>query len=449
MSKNKKVRTTAYLLIMCLLLCSCGSSAGNSTASANTGFIVTKAGMYDSADENAVIVSKNSKDKTITLYNRLVKRNYTLNYDGTSKLYDKYGDSLSMEQIEEGQIVNITFLKDKKLLNSLQLSDTAWTVDETSEFEIDEKAGTITLATGVFNLSDNLLVYTDDKQAELMDVNSVDTITVRGVDRVVNSITVDRGHGYLRLSNEEYFVGGWIEVGSKIIRTIGEDMLIAVPEGSYDVMLSQGKVEDSLPVTITRNQETNLDLSVIEVEEPITYGTLIIVTNPDTAEIYIDGEEQDKNFPIKVEYGIHQLIARADGYETLTQYIKVGQESATLELSLEKNASFTDTSTHYVTASPSPTPIPVPTSIPTEVVTAENTSKTVSGYKITVATPTDAEVYLDGSYIGISPISFAKTTGNHEIILRKDGFVTRSYTISVDGSEQDETFSFSDLQEKE
>ena len=59
------------------------------------------------------------------------------------------------------------------------------------------------------------------------------------------------------------------------------------------------------------------------------------------------------------------------------------------------------------------------------------------------------EVYLNGNYIGISPVSFAKKPGTHTITLRKSGYVTRSYTIEIDSEEKDVTYSFADLLESD
>ena len=449
---KKALRLSAALLLMFLIACGTVASPSAVNKSRDTGFKVTKAGMYDSEDTDALIVGRNAQNKTITFYNREVNREYTLNYDGTSKIYDKYGTAMSMDQVEVGTIVDITFLKNKRLLNSMQGSQNAWELSRIRDFDIRELDNNMYAAGSNYWFDRSIEVYADGAEATLMDINPVDTITVRGVDRMVYSISIDEGHGYLRLKNEEYFVGGWIEIsGSKIIKTIGEDMIIAVPVGTYDVQLSNNGVEGLKTVSIDRNTETELDIGDIHVEETVTYGNIIFVTEPSTAEVYIDGEQVDISMPVKVEYGVHQLIAKAAGYQTLTQYIKVGAENATLEITLEPQAE-----SNYVTVEPSPgttaavvspTPTPQPTSsVSTNVVTA---GTTVNGYKITVSSPTGAEVYLDGSYVGLAPVSFAKVSGKHEIILRKEGYVTRSYTIAIDTEAQDEVFSFADLTPKD
>lgn len=454
-NKDTFVRKIAYCvgLMSVSLICACGTTTNVTYAdkarSSDTGFIVTKAGMYDSADAAAILVGKDMEAGTVTFYNRSMGREYTLNFNGTTKIYDKYGTGMSMEQVNSGCIADITFLKGKKLLNSMSMSSDAWVYDEVKDFSIDESSHEMVINGSAYKFDEGLHVYANAREATLMDVNPVDTISVCGLDRKVYSINVEEGHGYLRLKNEDYFVGGWIEVGSKIIRTINEDMLIAVPIGTYEVQVSNNGVDGVKTVTIDRNQETELDIGDLKQEEISTLGTLIIVTTPESAEVYIDGDKIDTSKPQKLEYGIHQMIAKATGYQTLTQYIKVGQESATLDVTLEKEIA-PITPEPKITAMPSPTPIPQPQPVPTTI-PANNviTTNTIEGYKVTVSAPYEVEVYVDGDYTGISPCDFTKVSGTHEITLRKDGYVTRSYTVSLDNSKRDESFSFSDLEEEE
>lgn len=456
MNSNRIIRKIAYLLMVSTMFAAtaCGSVGSgrigvtSDPVSTGTGFVVTKAGMYDSADNGAVLVKKNTDEKTVTFYNNRVSRKYTLKYDGTSKIYDKYGTGMSMEQVEPGCVVDITFIKAKRILNSMSMSSTAWQYDRTDEFSIDEKTRMMSVNGNNYIIRDNVFVYSNGKQVSLMDINPVDKISVCGLDNNVCSITIDEGHGYLRLKNEDYFVGGWIEIGSKIIKTINDNMIIAVPMGTYDVKISNAAAEGIKSVTITQNQETTLDVGDIKTEELAEFGTVIIVVDPEKAEVFIDGDQIKTNEPQKLEYGIHQLIARATGYQTLTQYIKVGQESATLEIELDKEiAPITPTPkiTEEPLPMPSPTPVPLPTAAPSTEVVEE---KTIEGFKVRISDPAEVEIYVDGCYAGITPITFPKVSGKHEIILRKEGYMTRSYTITLDALEMDETFSFADLQKE-
>ena len=66
-------------------------------------------------------------------------------------------------------------------------------------------------------------------------------------------------------------------------------------------------------------------------------------------------------------------------------------------------------------------------------------------YYVTVDSPTDVELYLDGNYVGITPCSFKKEAGSHVLTLRKTGYTSKSYTIQVDSEEKNISYSFLDL----
>ena len=423
-----------WMLCMAFMLAGCSSTAVQKEEEKvlETGFIPARAGMYDSAD-TAVIKEINKSKQTITFYNLVRERSYTLNFDGTSGLYDKYGSSLSIEQIDEGDIVDIKFLKEKKKLASLQMSSDAFTLSDVTRFTINERKKEMSIGEGIYRFTEDLLIFSEGERVEAMDVNQVDTLQVQGIGHTVHSIAVDKGHGYLRLKNDEYFWGGWIEVGQSIIRLIEEDMLLVVPEGEYDVSVSTKGISGTKKVTIKRDKETELDIGDLKQEDNRKFGNLIFSVIPDTASIYIDGEEVDKSAPVKVEYGIHQMMAKEDGYRTVTQYIKVGQENATIQVTMEKDTEGKKDSSVSSNSTTSTTTTPV------ESATSTN------GGKITIDAPDGVEVYLDGSYIGVTPAAFKKTVGVHVITLRKEGYQTKSYTINIEETTNNESMSFSDL----
>ena len=72
----------------------------------DTGFRVTTPESYDSMD-TAILVKKDKKEAKITFLNLNRGRTYTLSFDGTTHLYDKYGESVSLEQIAVGDVVDV------------------------------------------------------------------------------------------------------------------------------------------------------------------------------------------------------------------------------------------------------------------------------------------------------------------------------------------------------
>lgn len=388
---------------------------------AETGFVVTGPDSYDSAD-TTILVGKNEKESTLTFLNLDLGKKYTLSMDGTTRLYDKYGESLSLEQIEPGDVVDVTFLKSKKHLTTLQMSGQAWGYTNVERYEINTIRGEISIGSGVYKLTSNTQYISEGRNIDIMDISPTDVLSFQGIDSQILTVRVEKGHGYLRLVNDTGFVGGWIEVGQKQIERITEGMLLVVPEGSYQVNVSHKGGSGRADVVISRDEETVLDVGDFEIPEPLT-GVVLFSLSPSETELYVDGAKADASLPVILEYGLHQIIARAQGYQSITRYIRVDKESEEFTVKLDEVQ-------------------PQETQSPESTV---GSSSSVDAYRVYINAPEGVEVYLDGNYVGVSPCSFKKVSGVHVIILRKSGYETRSYTVQVDSEDKDISYSFVDL----
>lgn len=419
-------------------------------------------GTYDSED-TAIIINKNKEDATIQFQNLATGKSYTLNFDGATHIYDKYNQAISLEQVELGSVVNVKFYKPKKLLTTMQVDAQAMHFEELDKYVLDTKAGTISVGETVYKLNNHLVILSEEEQVELMDINQMDVLSVWGYNNQVYSINVEQGHGYLRLQNDTYFVDGWIEIGQKIIRKITEDMLIVVPEGKMTVKVSHNGSSATQEITFARNEEMAWDLGDVEITE-VQKGNIIFTIDPASATVTIDGKNVDITSPVELEYGVHQMTVRADGYDTLAQYIKVREPSANISLELEKDESAseeskedstkedtTESDTTKSNSSSSDTEKSTDSSQETTTSTQESTStKTTSSstsgkYQVHIDSPEGVEVYVDGNYVGIAPISINKEVGNYVITLRKTGYQTRSYTVQIDDEDSDVNYSFAEL----
>lgn len=450
-SRLHKITIITGIILSLSAMTACSQPQISEPVQEQGGFIKIAPGAYDSAD-TAIVVGKQEKQKKITFLNLKKQKKYTLNYDGITKFADKYGSQISVGQLDEGEVVDVQFLKDEKLLTSLSVSSDVWTLNDVSKYELDLKQGRIKVMNEEYTVDETTVVFSGSEPAELLDINSQDILCIKGKGSSIYSITIETGHGYLRLENEDYFIDGWIEVGQKIIQKIEEDMLLVVPEGSYSVYLSNYGIEGTKEVEIKRNQETLLDVGDLKKEDLIKYGSLIITVDPATAEVYIDGNRADIRRTIKATYGLHQIMAKAEGYDTVIQYIRVNEEGANIAITLDeetnKNNSVSSNNVNDKNKNSATEKKETPESTTTNTTVSGNnavSSGTTTGYKVTIESPNGAEVYVDGNYVGIIPVSFAKKSGNHEITIRKTGYLTRTYTIDVDEENKDISYSFSDL----
>lgn len=495
MRKGKIKYITAVVLVAAVALTGCAQSAssfmallGNETTSGNdevqgaeletTVDELNRSGIYDSEDA-AVVVKKDLEAGTVQFQNITSSRRYTLNYDGTTTVYDKNDQALSMEQLKEGSVVTVRFYKPRKALAYVKENPNCISYSNVRNYSMDLRKGTITIGDGLYNISGHVVVVSDGRETDMMEVNQMDVLSVWGYKNMIYGINVEKGHGYLRLQNEDYFVNGWIDIGDSVIRKVAQDMLLVVPEGTHTVTVSNKGSSATQEITFARNEEMAWDLGEVEITV-VQKGTVIFTLTPATAKVFIDGREVNVSKPVEIEYGLHQMRITADGYDTVAQYIRVAEPSASVAVELEKSEEESTEETSEASSEKSSDRESEKKDDDEEAEEEGTTSKkyqskslnddeeeseeeessekksggednkssvasSTGKYKVYIDAPDGAEAYLDGSYIGITPVSFNKVPGSYVVTLRKSGYQTRSYTLQIDEEEKDINYSFTDL----
>lgn len=460
-SRRPKLFLLAALLLPVFFLLSCNETPPVQLPETDLSEI-TVATTYS---DTVILVSANHDEHLLTFQNLETGLRYTLTYDGVTAFADKYGTAMSAEQIVTASIADITFVKEKKQLLSFAVSPDYFIMTDVSFESLIKNDTRMNLMGEEYKLDDYLVIASENETMERMELYKGDVVTVFGNGHTIYSMHLESGHGYLRLENDTYFIDGWIEVGNKAITKVTENMLLTIPEGQYDVLVSNEGISGNKQVTIGRNQEVSIDLG--DIEHEVKYGNVLFVLNPSKATLFVDGVKVDASAPVSLEYGIHQLICRADGYETLSNYIKVGDDYASVSIALtpqteEKNdepeKENADQNENAITSEPSSEieQIPLPEGANTEN-SAEQAPETdvpqsdTSGIttnetgKVYIDAPEDVEVYVDGEYIGVAPVVFPQKGDTMLITLRKAGYQTRSYTLRLDNSGADVHYSFSGL----
>jgi hypothetical protein len=468
---GKRVKFIAALVLTGLLTCFLADKAYalNDSAKVNVSLL----GKYDSAD-TASIRSVDLEAKKIRFRNHATGRTYTLSYDNTSMMYDAYDAVLSPGRLEQGQIVDVTFLKSTKHITTLNVSKEAWVIENTRKHELVRNDGTALIKDGVYKIDSRALVIAEDQPALAEDILATDTIRVRGIDKEIYSVVVTGGHGYVSLSSDTVedrsLIGAWIELDNEVIHKISPNMMLSAPEGDYKLQIIGNGANYQSEVNVARNQETVVDTSNIVIERP-KEGLVQFDITPDTAEVFVDGKRMLTGVPQSIQYGYHNLKIMAKGYITQSKYLKVGTPNSVIQIELEKDedasassssseseaavvASTRDNRTDNSSENASKEKKETVSSNSSESggskKVSENSSddkvnKLIEGYRIYFDEPEDVEVYFDGSYVGIIPAHINKISGTHEVILKKAGYKTKSYRISIDTSKSDLSYSFPPL----
>ncbi len=376
-------------------------------------YTVPEIGAYDCAD-TAVITGIDSVNKTITFYNYELRKSYTLEYDSLTRFADKYGTALTAGQLKEGTVTDVLFLKSKKQLVSLSEAAKAFTVTDVTGFSVDINSKVFTYKNDSYKITEGTVLLADDRKLSLQDLSPADNVTLTGFENEIYSITINKGHGYLVLRKSSHLVGGYLEIGNDYLEAISENMLVTLPAGDYPVVISKNGSSETRNISILSGKETILNVSDVKVGEP-KVGKIYIEVTPESAKLYVDGEIVDHTRLLTFPVGLHRLSATAEGYESVTRYFNVGTETSSLEVELESTG---------------------------KTEKKEEEESHTDGYFIFISSPSGVEVYFDGNYIGMSPLSIAKKAGNHTITLRKTGFETRNYNVLIENTAKDVYYAF-------
>ena len=412
---------------------------------------------------------------------------YVLNTIGSTVYEDAAGNPMVMEQLEPGDIADI--------LVSVHSSDLSYVkINKDSDlFEFRDITGyDMNLNKGVFTYEDRnyrilpgTIVMAGDSLSSFKEIKKGDVLTIAGKGKDLYTVKETGGNGYVRVTGAESFKGGWIELGN-VIRPIDDEMLFTIPEGSYTMSVTYMHYGGTKPVTVTRGKETKVDVSDLK-GDLLKTGVITFAFEPLEANpaVYVDGKMIVKESPLELDYGVHTLEVKAEGYVSIRKYLKVGQPMANLTIVLEKEKEDTPSVNRADKDKDkdSEKSDPIPSETLKETFRTDKTDKDSSSGKAssekdssgkagddktgeeekeeeepeTVTTdvnqlyidgPEGAEVYFDGAYKGIAPCHFTKDGGTHVITLMKNGHETKSYTLNLSTGKENESYTFNELIEE-
>lgn len=466
MQKTSKKYLFLFLFILCTacLTASCGREI----------VVPTYDEEVEPADEVsmfAIVSNLDEVNQKITLRAVSYTTEISLNFNGGADVRDKYGDILSMSQVELGSVVDVVYDANRDKLLSLHMStnDKVQRLQEISGAVIDYAEQTIRIDGKLYPMSKNITAFSNNSEIGLDEICSEDQLTIWMYNDIVCSLYVELGHGYVKLSDYAYYIGGMVEIGYDVIVPVTEDMILTVREGEYTLRIAKGSDVGTKTVKVVRNQEIDVSLADLIVE-PKQMGSILFKVEPADAAVYIDGRRVNTEGAVDVVYGRHKIDIMADGYQSYSAIFNVdfaytvkeyaltatGQttgSSSTTQGNTSTSNKTTEKGKNKTTTEKSSDKNGTTEKATTEKATTEDpnvkdvstTTGTKTNNKVVLSTPIGASVYFDGEYLGIAPISFTKVTGSHIITFSKLGYLSKSYTVTFTDDGKDVPLKYDEL----
>lgn len=313
----------------------------------------TQSGLEAVAAENGKSVKKNSDilivsdinsaNETIRVYNYSTGVQYQYYYGLTTGFFDKYGNHMSVSDIHQGDVVDISGADSDGKAKRIQKSDKVWTNDTVTNFSVDKDKSVLEIGSSSYRLGERTMIFSGSEVIDTDSITAQDKLSVVGIDKDIVSISVTTGHGTLQLSNTSLFEGSFLQLGDRIFAEITKDMSLDVPEGSYTLAVANNGWGGSTDIEIKRGETTKVNLNDLKGEGP-KKSNILFEVDVQGAKIYVDGKEIDYTSPVEITYGKHTLKVTADGYDTWTRTLYVNSKEATIQITINDNADSTGSS---------------------------------------------------------------------------------------------------------
>ena len=306
----------------------------------------TQSGLKAAAEENGKSVKKssdilivsdiNSANETIRVYNYSTGVQYQYYYGLTTGFFDKYGNHMSVSDIHQGDVVDISGADSDGKAKRIQKSDEVWTNDTVTNFSVDKDKRIFKIGGSSYRLGERTMIFSGSDVIDTDSLTAQDKLAVVGIDKDIVSISVTTGHGTLQLSNTSLFEGSFLQLGDRIFAEITKDMSLDVPEGSYTLAVANNGWGDSTDIEIKRGEITKVNLNDLKGEGP-KKSRILFEVDVQSAKIYVDDSEIDYTSPVEITYGKHRLKVTADGYDTWTRTLYVNSKEATIQITINDN----------------------------------------------------------------------------------------------------------------
>lgn len=273
-------------------------------------------------------------EETLQLYRYANNMEYRYYYGTGTRFYDKYGNRTTVSSFHQGLLITIGNVNSEGILCEARISDNAWVYEDVSRFSVNPQMNMLKIADTKYSYSEDTLVFSGDERREMEDIEQGDVLSVVGVDKKVLSVSITTAQGTLALTNTELFEGSFLQLGTRIFTEITENMLLQVPEGTYELIVANKGWGGSTEVTIERGKVTTVDLDTIKGSGPKN-GRIQFLIDVKDAVLMIDGKEVDYEDPITLTYGRHSVAVFADDYDVWQRNLYVNSSKATIAISLK------------------------------------------------------------------------------------------------------------------
>ncbi len=306
---------------------------------------------------------------------------YPFHYEGSTVFLSRYGENISVTQLEIGQIVDVTYADEGYLCSIVQVSYDAWEYEDVMGLTYDRMINEISVMGEKYKYDASLVLHdasmlaqevatdsaavqqllegnldaanvSSDASADseedsgeakkrlvegnlsLSQISDQDTVTCRGYKGKICSVVLNKGHGIVRLSDYSTYIGGMIAIGN-VIKPVTKDMVLTVPAGNWTLEIDKDGKMGTKEIVVSQGQDQTVNLAKLTIIA-CRRGVMHFNTTPAGCGITIDGKDYEGRTDFMLEYGPHKVSVSAVDYKAYNGVINLNSAYVNINVELTK-----------------------------------------------------------------------------------------------------------------
>lgn len=425
---NKKIAVIIVIVCAVFIICGCfviSKMLEKDETLQNGGN--TSENILDSQEEVSdiscgIITEKNTKEISVLSVATGEIKSFKLS--NSTIITAPNGGRISLKDLSRGDVVSVV-LSDNGEAQQVRFPENAWYYQSVLGVSVDAFAMTAEIDGKEFNYNDETIFTSGTNDIYPGDIDETDIVTAYGIGSNLLSAKIEKTHGYLVFKNAE-------EIGNLSVKVdFGEskpvtNLIFPIPAGRHVVVVSGDNIDDYMvEAMVEEKQQFEVDLGKFSEALRITFNV-----NVDDYNVNINGVDYPPNTTeVAVSRGIYDIIITAEGYKDFITTVNCEKDNADVTAVLNK------------ISQPQNNPQGDFNSIGTEP--KPETPNQVQQGNLTIYTdPGWAKVYVDGEYIGVSPVMVRLDYGKHNVKAKDSEGNIEETDVNIDSPDKTVTLDF-------
>ena len=340
-----------------------------------------------------LVTRNNGAAETLDLYEYESGKIVRLSGAAGMEMKDKYGNGMTFEEFAEGEIVDAVYFEGGSI-KSLKINPDTWSFKNITGAGVSVSESAINLINRKYDYDMNTVFSYNGRDFDVSGLDPMDHIDIRGYKNFITRLDLIKSHGFLEFAEGGRISGGRVELDGSLIFEIGPARREMLPEGNYRAVIRGANIEPmTLEFTLVKDDTFRLSFSSVK----YTTGTISVSASEANARLTVNGAEKPLDRVLEYSFGSYNVRVEKEGFAPWEKTVVLDSEAAevSLEARLEKAA-----------------------------------GNPICRLEITTDPP-GAYIFINGYYIGISPVTTSAEYGEIVIRAQMQGYITVDAPMSI------------------